>query len=67
MTNADYIRSLDNEHLAAFLSEITHGAVHVGYELERDKDDAYWAKAKEKNLEDFVKFINKECGKRTVA
>lgn len=67
MTNADYIRSLDNEHLAAFLSEITHGAVYHGYKLKRDKDKTYWAEARAKNLEEFVKWINEECGKRTVA
>ena len=67
MINADYIRSLDNEHLAAFLSEITHGAVYHGYELKRDKDKTYWMKAREKNLEEFKKWVNEECGKRTVA
>lgn len=67
MTNADYIRSLDNEHLAAFLSEITHGAVYQGYKLKRDKDKTYWMEAREKNLEEFNKWVNEECGKRTVA
>lgn len=67
MTNADYIRSLDNEHLAAFLGEITHGAVYRGYKLKCDKDKAYWAEARAKNLEEFVKWVNEECGRRTVA
>ena len=67
MTNADYIRSLDNEALAALLSEIIHGAVYQGYELKRDKDKTYWMKAREKNLEEFKKWLNEECGKRTVA
>ena len=67
MTNAEYIRSLDNEHLAAFLGEITHGAVYQGYKLKRDKDKTYWMEAREKNLEEFTKWINEECGKRTVA
>lgn len=67
MTNGDWIRSLDNEHLAAFLSEITHGAVYKGYKLKRDKDKAYWTEAREKSLEEFNKWINEECGKRTVA
>lgn len=67
MTNADYIRSLDNEHLAAFLSNITHGAVYEGYKLKRDKDKVYWAEARAKNLKEFVKWVNEECGKRTVA
>lgn len=67
MTNADYIRSLDNEHLAAFLSDITHESVYHGYKLKRDKDKAYWAEARAKNLEELVKWINEECGKRTVA
>lgn len=67
MTNADYIRSLDNEHLAAFLGEITHEAVYHGYKLKHDKDKAYWAEARAKNLEEFAKWVNEECGKRTVA
>lgn len=67
MTNADYIRSLDNEHLAAFLSEITHGAVYHGYKLKRDKDKTYWMEAREKSLEDFNKWVNEERGERTVA
>lgn len=67
MTNADYIRSLDNERLAALLSDIIYGAVHMGYELERDKDEAYWMEAKAKHLKDFTKWMNEECGKRTVA
>ena len=67
MTNAEYIRSLDNESLAAFLSEITHGAVLKGYELKRDKDKTYWVKAREKNLEEFNKWVNEERGKRTIA
>lgn len=67
MTNADCIRSLDNESLAIFLSEITHGAVYEGYKLKRDKDKAYWAEARAKSLEELVKWVNEECGKRTVA
>lgn len=67
MTNADYIRSLDNEHLAAFLGEIAHEAVYHGYKLKRDKDKTYWAETRAKNLEEFAKWINEECGKRTVA
>lgn len=67
MTNVEYIRSLDNESLAALLSEITHGAVLIGYELERDKDKTSWVKAREKNLEEFNKWVNEERGKRTVA
>lgn len=67
MTNADYIRSLDNEHLAAFLSEITHGAVYHGYKLKRDKDKTCWMEAREKSLEDFNKWVNEERGERTVA
>ena len=67
MTNADYIRSLDNESLAAFLSEITHGAVYRGYELKRDKDKIYWMEVREKSLEEFGKWLNEERGKRTIA
>lgn len=67
MTNGDYIRSLDNEHLAAFLSEITHGAVYQVYKLKRDKDKTYWMEAREKNLEEFNKWVNEERGKRIVA